>query len=59
MKKIIGILIMILLIATALPVLSSTDKNIDYNHYYSKITDDADFDDDCGCCETNILSFYH
>jgi len=51
--KIITILVMMLLITTALPIVSSLDKNIE-NNYVNDITSDEDiFDDDCECANPN------
>ncbi len=48
-KEIVGILICMLLIATALPVVGSIDRYIEKNDNNKNISDEIFLDDDCGC----------
>ncbi len=52
-KKIIGIFVCMLLIISALPMISSIDKNIGKNDYNEFMTDEIIMDDDCGCGNSN------
>jgi hypothetical protein len=49
MKKMIGISIVTLMIVTSLPVVSSSDENIEDNIYYDLVPDEISVSEDCGC----------
>ncbi len=59
-KKILGIFVCMLLIATALPIVTSIDKNNEKNDYDKYTSDEIFLNDDCGCgpnSDSEVRSF--